>query len=132
VSIRENHRRCSTRLIDANHDVAVRDQLLDLEGVHLAITREPFQEDENGVAGFIIRHWYGSAAFVVTYLRCCKEKSGRLCSRATAVATASESCRYGACGDDEFIPGRVPDLHHQLTTGIRIGGEDLLRFASTQ
>jgi hypothetical protein len=47
-------------MVDGRHDLAVGDQLLDLEGVLLAIGElDPFQEDQHRVAELIICHRRG-------------------------------------------------------------------------
>ena len=46
----ENHHRERVRLVDARNDVAVGDQLLDLEGVGLPVTAASRQEDQHRVA----------------------------------------------------------------------------------
>lgn len=123
--IRENHGRSGIRLIDGRDDVAVRHQLLDLEGVVLAKAEKPVQEDQHRVAGLAIGHGrgrdgVGGDVFQVTEGELRKMKQAGQRRRKRVGILHPGSARRGCVS-----LGWVPDLHHQLPAVIRIGGEDL-------
>lgn len=121
--VREHHRRGDVRLVDGRHDIAVGDQLLDLEGVLLAIGEpDSFQEDQHRVAGLVVGHRRGLDGVggdVVQVL------GGELRQRRQRRRKRVGVPHIGSTRRRWVGRGPIPELHHQFATVIWIGGEGL-------
>jgi hypothetical protein len=112
AAIWEDHRRGGVRLVDGRDDVAVRDQLLDLEGVLLANAGKSVQEDQHRVAGLVICHGRGRDRVAGDVLEVAEGEPGQV-ERSRQLGRNSVGILHpGSARRCWGRLGWIPELHH--------------------